>query len=113
MEQYVDFVVSDEELNQLISKVAYVDADTAIEMIDLAMTEQRMVEIEYTSVVTPRVMTRKIEPYKLCVRNRGDAIYGFDPNDNTIKLFYIQNISEVNVLDEKFSPRWLIENELR
>lgn len=109
----MDFIVSEEELNQLVSKVAYIDADTAIDMLGFAMNEQRMVEIEYTSVINSRVITRKIEPYKLCIRKRGDAIYGFDPNDNTIKLFYVGNISEINVLDEKFSPRWLIENELR
>jgi hypothetical protein len=94
-------------------------AMSAPEKIRMAAVFRRIVLMEYMKITPPEEGVQKnylLEIYSYRVkrpqRTGGSPVwylYGHDINDGHIKAFILRRIKSIEILDEKFEPRWEIE----
>jgi len=86
--------------------------DVRVTLRDAAL-QKKLVEITYKKTTTGEVKTYKLEPYsfryirmKVGVRK---SLFAFDVNEKRIKSFSMRDIKKIEMLPNKFVPRWPIE----
>lgn len=89
------------------------------EKIRMAAVFRRVVLMEYMKITPPEDGVQKsylLEIYSYRVkkpkRTGGSPVwylYGYDINDQHIKAFILKRIKGIEILDEKFEPRWEVE----
>lgn len=72
-----------------------------------AAKEHRTIKISYTDVKNVATFDRECEPYEI----KGDGIYMFDLDKQSIRLFKLSNIDRAVLTNNTFTPRWPIQIE--
>lgn len=70
-----------------------------------AAKEHRTIKISYTDSKGVVTFDRECEPYEI----RGEAIYMYDLNKQSIRLFKLSNINRAVLTTNTFVPRWPIQ----
>ena len=78
------------------------------DLIPIAISQQRHLQIVYTGVHSGVMKDYIIEPYEVGGHRSIVAgfLWGWDIAADTIKSFYLSNISDVQILDTTFIPRF-------
>jgi len=80
------------------------DSDIA-RVLSRAISERRLVEIEYYKENEDDFSKRTIEPYGLMNGWEGWYVHSFDPNRDAPRSFRLDRIKSADVTDEEFEPR--------
>jgi proteasome accessory factor C len=70
-----------------------------------AITEHRLVDIEYYKENEDDLSKRTIEPYGLMNGSEGWYVHSFDPSRDASRSFRLDRIKSADVTDEEFEPR--------
>ena len=78
------------------------------DLIPIAITQQKHLQITYTGVHSGMSKDYVIEPYEIGGHRSVPAgfLWGFDIAMGTIKSFYLSNISDIQLLETTFIPRF-------
>lgn len=85
---------------------------TVDEAIAFAGRNTQLVRIEYTKTQGPEEGINKtyvIEPYSYRMRGGKTFLFGYDVDSGQIKAFRTDSIRNVQVMEEKYSPKWIVE----
>lgn len=86
-----------------------IDNASSIERIRFAAQNRLLVELQYLRL-DGRPRSPVIEPYSLRRSQAGHvSLAGFDVDDGHIKMYRVERIRGVRVLDRTFTPRYVIE----
>jgi predicted DNA-binding transcriptional regulator YafY len=87
---------------------SYADKKGILDTLNRAITQHRVVEVEYLSAGQTEAKVRKIEPYTL-VLYRGSlylvAADVNDPPDRALRHWKLDRFSKATTLDQRFKPR--------
>src|SRR3954451_2082978 len=84
------------------------DSDIA-RVLSRAITQHKLVEIEYYKENEDEFSKRTIEPYGLMNGSEGWYVHAYDPSRDDSRSFRLDRIKSANVIDETFEPREGIE----
>ena len=80
--------------------------DTEIALtVSRAVSEQRLLELEYYKTNEDTFSARTVEPYGLINGREGWYLAGFDPAKDALRHFRLDRIKAADVLDTTFEPR--------
>lgn len=82
-----------------------------LDEIKTALNENRLISFEY-STQNDTKSKRKIEPYRLLLKNSNWYIHGYCTNRNDFRIFKLSRISSLEMLEETFIPREFDYNSL-
>lgn len=87
------------------------DITQQINVIKQSMEEKRLLSFTYINRNGKQYKT--VEPYKLLKNNKNEVIlYGQCTEKNEIRMYKVSNISNLNILEYEYKPKWDIENQL-
>lgn len=72
-----------------------------LQLIPIGAAEHYMLEIVYTNR-KGETKHYTVEPYEI----KDGLFYGYDINADTIKSFFISNLSQIVMIPYQFTPRW-------
>lgn len=82
------------------------------EAIAFAGKNNQLIRIEYVKTQGPEEGIQKtysLEPYSYRARGGKTFLFAYDIDSGQIKAFRTDSIRNVQVLEEKFNPRWIVE----
>ena len=87
--------------------VAHTSADDSevARLVSTAITQRRLVELEYYKENEDEFSLRRVEPYALTNGREGWYVACFDPSKDDMRHFRLDRIKRATVTDERFEPR--------
>lgn len=79
-----------------------VAVENIYQYIPIAMQQRRHLQIIYTSVHKGTTKTYVVEPYEI----KDGFLWGWDIEADRIKSFYLSNISDIQLLETTYIPRF-------
>jgi len=80
------------------------DSDVA-RRISKAITQRKLIELEYYKENEDELTSRTVEPYALTNGREGWYVASFDPARDGVRHFRLDRIKQVSVTNQKFKPR--------
>lgn len=80
-----------------------------LETIKNAAHSLRVLRIIYTEKDGTIDGWRYIEPYSFSHDNGEDGLFAWDRTKNGIRRFTIERISQIEISDESYAPRYIVE----
>ncbi|WDT93560.1 WYL domain-containing protein [Thermoleophilum album] len=77
-----------------------------------AITERRLLDVEYYKEHADEFAHRRIEPYKLVNGREGWYVHAWDPERDAPRSFRLDRIKSAHLSDERFTPRTGVDLDL-
>jgi predicted DNA-binding transcriptional regulator YafY len=84
---------------------ASADDSEVARLVATAITEHRLIELDYYKENEDEFSQRRVEPYALTNGREGWYVASFDPAKNDMRHFRLDRIKRAQVTDERFEPR--------
>ena len=82
---------------------------TTEEVIHEAGQKLVTVRFDYTEQDGSNEGAREVEPYSYRVKGKQKLFYGFDIGKNDTRSFYLLNMHNIEITNNKYVPRWEVE----
>jgi proteasome accessory factor BC len=108
-EKIVKALGQDPALDGLQITTAKGDDSEIARVVSRAITERKLIEIEYYKENEDEFTTRRIEPYQLLNGQEGWYVHSFDPEKDATRSFRLDRIKSATVTRQRFEPREGVE----